>query len=384
MLQSILVYFFMALSMFALAKVPVKRTVNGYVCLWSPTYKIRMILLFAIFAFFSGVRYNVGIDHLSYLSDYNSVISRGWVYREDMEAGFVSFMWLFAQMGAHYAFFFGALALVQIVTLYRAFRTERYILPYLGFLIMTGSFYFLLMNTMRQALVITIFFAAVPLILKRKFLWYALVIALCYTFHKSAALLLPVYFVTYLKLDKLMMPRLWQLLLLIAGLAVSQLNLWQELLKYTDSVFALIGYSERFSADNITDDSRIENFGARSIIFLLIDLTMILLSPKLRKTFPSKLFGFCYLFYIVYFTLFPVFVSSMAFTRVINYFAACRPIISAYGLFYLFKARKSTGNTLIGCFILLIYTAYLLIGIYSDSLTHNDCVIYNFILDPRI
>lgn len=374
----------MALSMFALAKVPVKRTVNGYVCLWSPTYKIRMILLFAIFAFFSGVRYNVGIDHLSYLSDYNSVISRGWVYREDMEAGFVSFMWLFAQMGAHYAFFFGALALVQIVTLYRAFRTERYILPYLGFLIMTGSFYFLLMNTMRQALVITIFFAAVPLILKRKFLWYALVIALCYTFHKSAALLLPVYFVTYLKLDKLMMPRLWQLLLLIAGLAVSQLNLWQELLKYTDSVFALIGYSERFSADNITDDSRIENFGARSIIFLLIDLTMILLSPKLRKTFPSKLFGFCYLFYIVYFTLFPVFVSSMAFTRVINYFAACRPIISAYGLFYLFKARKSTGNTLIGCFILLIYTAYLLIGIYSDSLTHNDCVIYNFILDPRI
>ena len=374
----------MALSMFALAKVPVKRTINGYVCLWSPTYKLRMILLFAIFAFFSGVRYNVGIDHLSYLSDYNSVISRGWVYREDMEAGFVSFMWLFAQMGAHYAFFFGALALVQIVTLYRAFRTERYILPYLGFLIMTGGIYFLLMNTMRQALVITIFFAAVPLILKRKFLWYALVIAICYTFHKSAALLLPIYFVTYLKLDKLMVPRLWQLLLLIAGLAVSQLNLWQELLKYTDSIFALIGYSERFSADNITEDGRIENFGARSIIYLLIDLTMILLSPKLRKTFPSKLFGFCYLFYIVYFTLFPVFVSSMAFSRVINYFAVCRPIISAYGLFYLFKAKKSTGNTPIGCFILLLYTAYLLIGIYSDSQTHHDCVVYNFIWDPRI
>ena len=373
----------MALSMFALAKVPVKRTVNGYVCLWSPTYKIRMILLFAIFAFFSGVRYNVGIDHLSYISDYNSVISRGWVYREDMEAGFVSFMWLFAQAGAHYAFFFGTLALVQIVTLYRAFRTERYILPYLGFLIMTGSIYFLLMNTMRQALVTTIFFAAVPLILKRKFLWYALVIAICYTFHKSAALLLPIYFVTYLKLDKLMVPRLWQLILLIAGLAVSQLNLWQELLQYTDSVFALIGYSERFSADNITDDGRIESFGARSIIFLLIDLTIIMLSPKLRETFTSKMFGFCYLFYIVYFTLFPVFVSSMAFTRVVNYFAVCRPIVSAYGLFYLFKSRKSIANTLIGCFILLLYTAYLLIGIYSDSLTHNDCVVYNFIWDPR-
>lgn len=384
MLQSILVYFFMALSMFALAKVPVKRTINGYVCLWSPTYKLRMILLFAIFAFFSGVRYNVGIDHLSYLSEYQSIIASGWTYREDMEAGFVSFMWLLAQAGAHYAFFFGALALVQIVTLYRAFRTERYILPYLGFLLMTGCFYFFLMNGMRQALVITIFFAAIPLILKRKFLWYALVIALCYTFHKSAALLLPVYFVTYLKLDKLMMPRLWQLSLLIAGLAVSQLNLWQELLKYTDSVLALIGYSERYSADNITDDSRIENFGARSIIYLLIDLTVILLSPKLRKAFPSKLFGFCYLFYIVYFTLFPVFVSSMAFSRVIGYFAVCRPIISAYGLFYLFKAKKSTGNTLIGCFIVLLYIAYLLISIYSDSLTHNDCVVYNFIWDPSI
>ena len=374
----------MALSMFALAKVPVKRTVNGYVCLWSPSYKIRMIVLFVIFAFFSGVRYDVGIDHLSYMSDYNTVMSRGWVYREDMEAGFVSFMLLFAQIGAHYAFFFGALALVQIVTLYRTFRTERYILPYLGFLIITGGFYFFLMNGMRQALVVTIFFAAVPLILKRRFLWYALVIALCYTFHKSAALLLPIYFITYLKLDKLMLPRPWQLLLLIAGLAVSQLNLWQELLKYTDGVFALIGYSERFSADNITDDGRIENFGARSIIYLLIDITMILLSPKLRKTFPSKLFGFCYLFYIVYFTLYPVFVSSMAFTRVISYFAVCRPIISAYGLFYLFKAKKSTGNTLIGCFILLLYTAYLLIGIYSDSQTHHDCVVYNFIWDPRL
>lgn len=383
MLQSIFVYFFMALSMFALAKVPVKRTANGYVCLWSPSYKIRMIVLYIIFAFFSAVRYNVGIDHKIYISEYQSIIASGWTYREDMEAGFVSFMWLFAQAGAHYAFFFGALALVQIVTLYRAFRTERYILPYLGFLIMTGSIYFLLMNTMRQALVTTIFFAAVPLILKRKFLWYALVIAICYTFHKSAALLLPIYFVTYLKLNKLMVPRLWQLILLIAGLAVSQLNLWQELLQYTDSVFALIGYSERFSADNITDDGRIESFGARSIIFLLIDLTIIMLSPKLRETFTSKMFGFCYLFYIVYFTLFPVFVSSMAFTRVVNYFAVCRPIVSAYGLFYLFKSRKSITNTLIGCFILLLYTAYLLIGIYSDSLTHNDCVIYNFIWDPR-
>lgn len=383
MLQSILIYFFMALSMFALAKVPVKKTVNGYVCLWSPTYKLRMILLFVIFAFFSAVRYNVGMDHTSYIAEYQSIIARGWTDRTDMEAGFVSFMWLFAQAGAHYAFFFGTLALVQIVTLYRAFRTERYILPYLGFLIMTGSIYFLLMNTMRQALVTTIFFAAVPLILKRKFLWYALVIAICYTFHKSAALLLPIYFVTYLKLDKLMVPRLWQLILLIAGLAVSQLNLWQELLQYTDSVFALIGYSERFSADNITDDGRIESFGARSIIFLLIDLTIIMLSPKLRETFTSKMFGFCYLFYIVYFTLFPVFVSSMAFTRVVNYFAVCRPIVSAYGLFYLFKSRKSIANTLIGCFILLLYTAYLLIGIYSDSLTHNDCVVYNFIWDPR-
>ena len=161
MLQSILIYFFMALSMFALAKVPVKKTVNGYVCLWSvngyvclwsPTYKLRMILLFVIFAFFSAVRYNVGMDHTSYIAEYQSIIARGWTDRTDMEAGFVSFMWLFAQAGAHYAFFFGTLALVQIVTLYRAFRTERYILPYLGFLIMTGSIYFLLMNTMRQAL----------------------------------------------------------------------------------------------------------------------------------------------------------------------------------------------------------------------------------------
>ena len=371
----------MALSMFALAKVPVKRTINGYVCLWSPTYKLRMILLFVIFAFFSGVRYNVGIDHLSYLAEYQSIIARGWADREDMEVGFVSFMWLFAQSGAHYAFFFGALALVQIVTLYHAFSKERYILPYLGFLIMAGCFYFLLMNIMRQALVITIFFAAIPLILKRKFLWYALVIAICYTFHKSAALLLPVYFVTYLKLDKLMMPRLWQLLLLIAGFAVSQLNLWQELLKYTDTVFALIGYSERFSADSITEDSRIENFGPRSIILLLIDITMILLSPKMRKAFPSKMFGFCYLFYIVFFTLFPVFVSSMALTRAVNYFAVCRPIISAYGLFYLFKARKSTANTLIGIFIITIYTAYLLITLYSDSLTHSSCNIYHFFWD---
>lgn len=382
MLQSILVYFFMALSMFALAKVPVKKTVNGYVCLWSPTYKIRMIVLYIIFAFFSGVRYNVGIDHLSYLGQYQSIIARGWTDREDMEAGFVSFMWLFAQAGAHYAFFFGTLALVQIVTLYRAFRTERYILPYLGFLIITGGFYFFLMNGMRQALVVTIFFAAVPLILKRKFLWYAAVIAFCYTLHKSSALLLPIYFITYLKLDKLMLPRLWQLLLLIAGLAVSNLNLWQELLQYTNTIFQLIDYS-RYEDANLIEDSRIENFGPRSIILLLIDITMILLSPKLRKTFTSKMFGFCYLFYIVYFTLFPVFVSSMAFTRVVNYFAVCRPIVSAYGLFYLFKSRKSIANTLIGCFILLLYTAYLLIGIYSDSLTHNDCVVYNFIWDPR-
>ncbi|NLJ94576.1 MAG: hypothetical protein GX326_03670, partial [Clostridiaceae bacterium] len=134
----------------------------------------EMILPILLFAFISGVRWKVGTDHQSYLNGYMALI-HGTETRE-LEGAFMYFSQLFAYLNLHFTFFFGFWAFLQISFMYLTFKNERYLLPYIGIIIVFGGYYIGWMNGIRQTIAACIFVFSIQFITKRKPIQYFLFI----------------------------------------------------------------------------------------------------------------------------------------------------------------------------------------------------------------
>ena len=383
MIQSIIVYSLMCSVLYFATK-------SSYVYVHNDGFGIKQRrsnivgLFFAlfVFAFFSGVRWDVGIDHLGYVNDYKTVGIIGDVYREDMEIGYVYLMKIFNSCGLHYTVFLGVIAFLQLFFVYYAFKNQKYIIPFLGVFIMCGGDFFFWMNGIRQALVATFFVCLlIYLVINKRLIAYLICILIASYIHKSALLLIIFYPIAYLSLDKFYLRREIQYIIFVSALLLSTTNIWTYLLDFVDSIFSFIGYDERFKMSRIEDNIREQNFGVRKLIFLIIDSIIIYYSFQLRSIFRDKIFGLIYLFYFALIILQPLLVSSIVFNRMTGYFYVFRAIVSAYLLFYLFEINKTKINRNIGVLIFILYYLHLFIQIYSDKGNHTDCVCYNFFWD---
>lgn len=383
MLQSIIVYTLMCLSLSLLTRTKTIINNNGSIKIISPKfYFIGIIVSLFIFAFFSGVRWDVGIDHLTYLDTYQKYNITNTVLREDMEKGYVYLIKLFNQFGAHFSIFFGTIAFVQMSMVFLCFRKAKYIIPYLGIFLICGGDFFSWMNGIRQAIVATCFlFLAAECILKRRFLIYLICIYLLAFIHKSAYFLIPFYAIAYLPLEKFYIKRYIQYILFFSALLLSTTNIWIKSLDLVENLLTIIGYDERFNIDSIEQNIRSQNFGARKMIFLIIDIIIISYSNVLRKTFPDKLFGFSYILFILLYVTQPLFVNSLTFSRIIGYYYIARAILASYLLFYLIKYNPNNKNKVIACIVLLLFLLHIFIQIYTDKGGHTDCIRYNFFWD---
>lgn len=99
MLQSLCVYGFMIFSFFTLLQTVTVVKKNGQrLTKTIPFYPIRYSIALLIFAFFSGVRWDVGIDYLTYLTEYLSIQQNGFTIREDFETGYIALQEMLLKM----------------------------------------------------------------------------------------------------------------------------------------------------------------------------------------------------------------------------------------------------------------------------------------------
>ena len=133
MLQSIIVYSLMGFSLFGLGQVAAKRE-QIYIAKNKnlPFFTWEILFSLFIFAFFSGVRWNVGVDHLSYLANYENIKAGGELRSRGIEIGFDLISKLFASWNVHFTIYFAFWAFWQLFFVYYAFKNERYLLPYIG------------------------------------------------------------------------------------------------------------------------------------------------------------------------------------------------------------------------------------------------------------
>jgi hypothetical protein len=364
MLQSFLVYSITAILLFIFGNTAAKReriynANNRPTPFW--TWEVVFSLL--IFAFISGIRWQVGVDHLTYLDNYLTYKNAGY-FQVDKEIGFEFITTLFAGNNIHFTLYFGFLAFLQIFFVYYAVKNERYLMPFLGIVILLGPHYLSWMNGIRQMLAATMFIFSIQFITKRKLLPYVITILLASTIHKSAILLIIFYFIPQRDYFK---NRYVNIGLVIATLIIGLSPTFMNAISSFENVLAFIGYdryAERF--DIIIEREREMALGPRRLSILMLNILNIWYAPRLKKVFKRTN-------YLVYFNLsfigillYNLFVNtSHIFIRPVSYFTIFLALTTSYLLYYL-KPRKNYHVTISFIIVLILAISYTYLSVIAD------------------
>lgn len=340
-IQSLLVYTFFAIFLFALGMVARRREkIGSFSDAHSSFWTWEIIASLLLFSLISGIRWNVGVDHLAYLSHYRMVEIYESTGR-DFEIGFSLITKWMASAGFHYTFYFGFLAFLQIVFVYKAFEEERYVLPFIALIAVLGVHYLSWMNGIRQMLAATVFLFSIGFVHRRHWIAYFSCIIFASLFHKSALLLMPFYFFPVKDIFK---HRSFVFAASLVSIFIGQSNSWIGAFSgVIDGLATLIDYDRFRDLDVLLADSHDRSFGPRKIMYLMLTALIVWRSKELKKRFSGTKF-------ITYYNLFIIgFLSSNVldgahhtFLRIASYFTIFQLPVAAYMLcFYFEKGGKN-------------------------------------------
>lgn len=363
MLQSIIVYGFLIISMFLLgsSRMNFSRR-EKYNHLW----KSHVVLSLLIFTLISALRYDVGVDYLFYLDNYQSLSDSFDIYDNGtFELGYNFIQKQFYNLGLHSSVLFGFLAFLQIVLIYYTFKKEQFLYGCISFVLITSGAFFTLMNEIRQSLVVCLFIYAVQFANKEGFIRYFLIAVLGYMFHTSALIFVPLYILLLLDRDYFKSVRL-QLLIFGLVFAMGESSFIFDILRERNDLFNQIiakdNYIDIYQRIGVWEKEYVK--GIRFYLNVFIYVLLIVCSGKVKVYFKSENI-------IKYYNLF--FVGSLAylltynntlFQRPFRYFMLFEIVIGGYTLFYFWKRKKILAFIYI--FVSVLYfTAY----VYSDHHT---------------
>lgn len=164
--------------------------------------KSAVFLVFGYIIFWVGMR-NSFVDTGVYISKFNSATAiniasldfrfgSGWGF-DIIEALFKTFI------SQNYHMWLMFLAIVTGACIAVTFYRYAYNFYYTMFLFVTATTFTWMMNGIRQFLVVAILFACTPLIEKRKWFTYCVIVLFCSTIHASCIIMIPLYFIVQAK-----------------------------------------------------------------------------------------------------------------------------------------------------------------------------------------
>ncbi len=383
MLLSILVYGLLGLSLWWLGVLASKRERlnrirNINTSFW--TWEILLSLL--LFGMISGLRWNVGTDHLSYLRLYEDLLNGVEYNSEDMEIGFLFISSMLSKAGFHFSFYFGILAVIQLIFVYYAFKEHRYVLPYLGLLILFGGQYHLWMNGIRQTIAACIIVLSVQYITNRNPLKYFLVVLVATLFHKSAIILIVLYAIPNVNY---FLNRYITTAILILSVYIGFNPYWITVNDSLVNILNIVGYENYSSRLEyfIVEKQEYLSFGPRRILTLLLNIVMVWLFYDYYKKTNNNLVLLFFNLSIIGAIMFNLFANAgHIFLRPTYYLTIFTPIVSSILLSYYSYNRTSRILTAKFLLLFILSISYLIIAIYADADKYDyDYTNYKFFWD---
>lgn len=166
-------------------------------------YVVTFVLVGYI-VFWAAIRNGIA-DTYTYIKSYNQLSTeidlKELFFSGDVKAPlFVLYQIVLKRLGLDFHWFIGSVSVISGICIYYAFSHYSDDVAFSFYLFMTSLyFYSWLMNGSRQFLVVCIFFAAFRLIAEKKLVKILILVAICYFIHKTAILIIPIYFIANLK-----------------------------------------------------------------------------------------------------------------------------------------------------------------------------------------
>ena len=363
MLQSIVVYFSLALFMIVCGCIAAKRekiflkyhnaseeqSFCHYETIWP-------LLLFALIF---GCRYNVGVDYPTYLNSYLHGGDREYEFLFQFITDILSIN------GVHYAIYFFLWAFIEVFLLFYSFRKQRFLFPYMAFILIFGFYFMSMMNVIRQQIAACIFLFSLQYIERKQALKYYVCVLLAMGFHKSAILLLPVY--PLFRWRKDWFPsRFWQWAFYVVAILLS--TQYDAVVRGIEGLFVSfvnvagygnyatgILYNETLNSANQFGN----NTGFGFYISVFLSAPIIYLSNRLKDFYRGNIFRIIYSLWFVRILADFVVGDSIILNRPFVYVYDIKIVMLAYFLHYCFNSKRVL-LLLLGSAFVLVHIAMLL------------------------
>ncbi len=365
MIQTIFVYTFLAFFMFYFTKkadMCSGTIANVFFC--------TPVLLYTIVF---GVRYGVGIDYLSYLETYENW-GVGSAEEERMELGFALINQICSVFSFSPVVLFSIFAFLQIIFIYCVLKDKKEVLAYsVLMLIVLGTGLWNFQNGIRQAIAFSVFFFSLTFIVNKKLILYAVTIIFATFFHKSAIVLLPIYFL-FNRGQLFFKSVYFQFIMLFVSALLSVFGIGQMVFGKFESIIVLLGYEQYLGS------SLFETFSSGwtlyTFVLLLVYFIFAYQYPKVRDFYQNdRLFEIVYDLFFIGTCLNYIFLGNMMFGRILSYFTNFGFIIFGYYLNYYVHSYKRSYFNLFSYLYIIVYLIlfYGYVVLYNS---YNNCIQY--------
>ena len=335
------------------------------------SHKILIQLAWFILVVVAGTRYETGADwnayalYLEQVPPISAFLAGGNIGGKGFEFGYFLLCSLLKQfgMGFQWLLFIIALSNVTIIT-----KALKHYTPYVvwGLFVYYALLYVTIeFSLLRQAIAAAICFYSFRYIEEKKLVKYVLLIVLAMSFHRSAIVMLPLYFLLRIRFSN-------KVLVIIAGIGCLIMLLQIPWIKSILTVVA--GFLGEEYADKVTFYARNTTYGVNRWLSIGFFLNLVLLAMFLlnRKLIDGKKYGnmFLNLFMVnlvVYYYAYEILELSIRFRLYFMYsLAVLFPI--------LLEICVSYYNRLIWATVLVLYCFTYNLKLYTN---HPTTVVYN-------
>lgn len=306
-----------------------------------------IVVILILYVVVCAIRYNVGVDFETYLSEYLS--ARKFSNSSGLtttEIGWNQFTWSLSRNNIHYTIYFGIIALLQFIFVLKAFSNNKKLLPYLIISFFIGGYFIDFQNVLRQNIVNAVFLYVVMKHRNIKFIKYLIIVALCFLIHKSSLVLILLYPLIKINSGVVSKTKLSISLLIICCLIglvgdlfakISQSPLFIAILSQSDySVYS----NEEYLTFGIS-----KPIGIGFFLRFLVDCVLVVYSKKVYDFIGKKQS------YAIYYQLFLIgtcahylFPTSMIIGRPLLYLLIFNIPILTYYLYYALNQKYSKWN----------------------------------------
>ena len=322
-----------------------------------------------LLSFVVGFRYNVGVDWMGYKMTFESLRSFGESFfnRSSMEIGYLTINQWVIDMGWDYTAMFFIVALFSWFFIFISVPTK--LLPLTIFFLFTDEYFFWSMNGVRQFMAIAVFLYAIKFILSKNLLYYISFILFASLFHKTALLLIPLYF---LPINKLYNHKVWMTLFLVS-IFLSQTSIVSLII---DSIFSILANystaSEVYAryADSRGFLSQELHYGLGYYFKTITSFFVFLMSKSIGDKYPSTRIYFLLFFIGAIFN--NIFIEIPLASRFILYFSFLKPLLLAIIIYYLWNKK----TYLVSVSTCVLFVVLFAVAIYKSS---NLCSPFNFV-----